>query len=373
MRSPSRLPDLSPLPTDPPPQYQTHFASLQARFTRQRSVSGEMTLAGRDGGVAGHTQSRVPSLGSLTIWRFSPELSALDPAYLQAFREKWYSRRLPTMAQQETTADQTTAGDGVVATVSSTQRSSADTPWATPPICLAIAYCGESPWEGSQEKDDEGIPLELPDESPLAHFAWKLERHWLVEWSEDDSPFTNAYSGESGGGERARHALPRPPVALIHSMGVSVLGAALPPRMRPVLGALVTFLLITADELRAAFHLAGEPVPSAPELSRALSYLESSGFLTVASAEDTERYRAERKSLGRRPLRVYTSAAHCFNALADRATLNTNGRRPRLETASDWGSAKLDADGKPSLHARLLFTHWERDRLMLGLRGLRTV
>lgn len=323
----------------------------------------------------------------MLIWQVY-ELPTLEPDYLQHFRSAWRGRRVhgkvmnthgsaPNHRRLEPSLSQST---NMVAP-----------PWDGDRFCLAVAYCINRSSETAEASPDDDTAGDGASSDRWRDFAWRLERHWLVEWSDvreapssrTDRPKTRPDGTlHPPGFHEDRHAidiaravaestcneLPRPPVALILAEGAILIGADLPPRLRPALGALVSFAMVSADELRAAFTIAEEPVPSASDLSRTLSYLESSGFLSPLSQEDTEAYR-EARALGRRPLKVYSSPAFFINRRA-RALVES---REAVPATSEGDRPFLYSDGVPTDAARLLLTAWLNQRMELRERGLTTV
>lgn len=346
----------------------------------------------------------------LLVWRVYEGLAAFDPAYLQEFRAEWRRRRLRheppnSEAQQPPSSDSNDqvvvphddlaedrgSGDGPMDDIAGrhvelhpqSDQSRAEEalatsataalrlpPWSADPVCLGIACIARA--------DDEEEGDATPDGSEptrLEDFAWRLERHWIVEWS-DFSDFWSGIDDQSAESiartaiKRARDRIPRPPVALLHEFGAILVGADLPERLRPALGAILAFHAVTADELRVAFNYIGLPVPSASELSRTLGYLESAGFIFIADEEKATRYR-QLRALGRRPLRLYMSTAWELNRLAPDAAAG------RKVPSSDWLDTSshqvLSADGVPTDASLEILRQWSEMRSRLQWRGLSTL
>ena len=319
-------------------------------------------------------QTPVGALGTVVLWRVRRGLSP-DPRQLKAFRNEWIRRRrkaeLPGRAQID-------AGPAERATSSSpsgrlTLRRGQSA--ASNPIVLTFVHHAipadddllEDPEAAQVSQDNEDLDRELES------FALRLERHWLVEWSEPqpqrkgrgkDTSDPESFSPESSDAERRYR---RPPVMMLDYRGLTIIGADLLPQVRLALGALTAFELITADELRATFRHFQQPVPAPSELSRTLRYLEESGFLLPAPPEVAERYRKDRREVGRRPLRVYLSAA--FSLARDRGALLGYRALDPVRT----GVAALDSGGRPAEAAREELSDWSHMREVSQGAGLWTV
>ena len=154
---------------------------------------------------------------------------------------------------------------------------------------------------------------------------------------------------------------------MLEHRGVTIIGADLLPQVRPVLAALTAFEIVTADELRASFRYLKMSTPSASELSRTLSYLEDCGFLVIAPTEIAEQYRKRSRAVGRRPLRVYLSAAYPLardlGALFSHPALDSGGTEPGM----------LSHDGTPSAPAIAELSRWNEMTEILRDVGLRTI
>ena len=311
------------------------------------------------------------ALGTAVLWRVRRGASP-DPRHLEDFRKSWIGRR--------------TAPHAIATEASVAQHAESPTPMHrrgkpgapahdTRPVVLAIIH-GAMPQDdqlldGAQADritDDNGLL-----DCELEPFAWRLERHWLVEWSESHPHLggrSNAQSKDSPD-TGPTHALSgrfrRPPVMMLEHRGVTIIGADLLPQVRPVLAALTAFEIVTADELRAAFGYLEMPTPAASELSRTLSYLEECGFLVVAPTEIAEQYRKRRRAIGRRPLRVYLSApyplARDLGALLGHRALDSGGAEPGM----------LGHDGTPSAPATAELSRWNEMTEILRDVGLRTI
>jgi hypothetical protein len=187
------------------------------------------------------------------------------------------------------------------------------------------------------EEDAEGLWSDQVEED----LAWRLERHWRVEWMD-------------------RHDNRRPPVLLVARRGVYVLGSPLPPKSRPALAALGAFPLITADELRATLAFLEAAPLSAPELSRILGYCEESGILTPAPESLAAAYWNSRRRRDRRPLRLFASAAA---HLTRSCGIGEAWRSP-------W---QLDIAGGPAFESRALLKKWKEGANDLRSRGVRSI
>jgi hypothetical protein len=222
---------------------------------------------------------------------------------------------------------------------------------------LAVEYTYDP--EGDHRIEDavtvEEFDEALSDSSERSEidFAWRLERHWHVEWL--DLPR----------GER------RPPVVFLGSGFTTVLlGLDLPTRLTSAAAALVAFQLLTADELRAAFRFLGEPEPTAADLSRALSYFEEVGLIVSAAGPAVNQY-WQTRSVGRRPLRLFASVlsdardwrAWTWSTQRDSPTALSCGYDPRHG---------LNPEGTPGATARIELEKWQSYVLKLRARGLRS-
>jgi hypothetical protein len=256
-------------------------------------------LFGNEGASA---HDRTPDCHTVLVWRIPPGARLVDPALITAFRTEHNAGRARLL---------------VIAPI----------PTSTTTFEMAL----------------EIIPGVLLVKEEV-DFAWRLERHWLVEWSD----------------------VPRPqrlPVIFESPAAVMVLGATIPPKMLPTLAALSAFPFITADELRAAAAFLDAEPTTAAELSRVLAYLEKFGLVTAATPGDIKRYWAARGRQDRRPLRVYA------NVLAPLVV----SKRDESVTA-DWSSPYLLESGRlPRAEAAYLLESWRDTRRAFKARGLRTV
>lgn len=245
----------------------------------------------------------IPECGTLLVWRIPPGARLVDPALITAFRTEYDAGRARLLVICPIGASITT-------------------------LEMALKII-----PGALMLDEE------------VDFAWRLERHWLVEWSDVPGP-------------------QRLPVIFESPATVMLLGATVPPKMLPTLAALSAFPFITADELRAAAaFLEAEPTTAA-ELSRVLAYLEKFGLVTAATPDDVNRYWAARGRQDRRPLRVYANVL---------APLLVSKMDPEAGQ-SDWSSPYLLEPGRPPrAEAGFLLESWRDTQRTFKARGLRTV
>lgn len=225
---------------------------------------------------------------------------------------------------------------------------------------LAVAYTYTPDIDtriGAESEEFEVFEEEVAQLSERGEieFAWRLERHWLVEWL--DLPR----------GQR------RPPVIFLGTGFTTVLlGCDLPARLRLAAATLVAFPLLTADEIRSTFRFLGEPAPTASDLSRVLSYFEDIGLLVSATPAAADAY-WKLRNVGRRPLRLFASVlcdAHRWRP----------GRWRLVGHDSPLGLSKfnprpcaLQSNGAPDDDTAFALDRWKSYVVKLRQRGLRTV
>lgn len=351
-----------------PDAFWSFGVSIEGADLRQLSLFRSRFVVGDAQVLPSREQTPSNALGTIVLWRVRRGVSP-DPRHLEDFRTEWISRRRAPESPKPARANGG-AEPGEPTSPANRLRQQTAGRVASHPIALAFVHHA-TPGDDELLYDTDALLVYRDNEDldrELETFAWRLERHWLVEWS-DQRPRSTVRSSAKRNGKvetqptREREGpFRRPPVMMVDYRGVSIIGADLPPQLQPAVAALTAFELVTADELGATFRYLQLPVPAAPELSRTLRYLEEAGFLVLAPTELAEQYRRERGGLGRRPLRVYISAA--FSLARDLGTIL--GRRALDPVRVDQPS--FDGDGRPAAAARAELTRWADMRESSDLR-----
>lgn len=284
----------------------------------QRPLADELSEKEREY-LLGVDEQRAPGTVAILAWIVHHGTRTLDPGLLQMFRAA-----APTVQ----------------------------------PTVLAVSSVPLPALDEEPAFDDDGEELNEVDRSEELEIlqtrtepdlAWRLERHWIVEWS-------------------ANVDQPPPPVLFVGSRGVFALATALPPRSRPALAALGAFPVVTADEVRAAATFVGGSPLTPADCSRILTYFEETHLLAAASPGVTAAYWQARGGKGRRPSRVFQcgSAAMAYDDVLP-------GLEPSTTTETAPALWQLDATGTPTGAALLLLRAWRAYAGTLRRRGLQTV
>ena len=442
------------LPGHPPPPFWQEHVTFDFPDGRRRLLLDDLTASEREWVLGQRRAGRAECSHGILTWRLRHGTGWLDPAFLAAFR----AHHPPTATgdrtmlhvqllgpdvdepQAEPCAPETNrcpecdhyAADWRVLSVADQMRILRDESQALDrveyddeddkisdalPLEKRIDQCrlwshnwhwafpGNCSWQRLSPTKRRVRLLELQQDAEWTasrrteedDLAWRLERHWMVEW-DDLKPSRNAAAGSPsvdtaaeprGGRSRPVRAV-RPAMLLSASDGgMVILGTELPPRLRPALLALPLFPIITSAELEAVFAALDSPIPNKSELSRTLSQLAAHGLLieipitsggpsvhgTSPGCNATSAPRHSRDSRGRVGIhRLYWSAAAAAAAAAA-ATHSTELNAHSLRDVLPAGAASdtvLDSSHKSSaLPTALRASATLRERLTE--RGLRTV